>query len=34
MLKWRLIVYLAEAARENFRESAHVELQMSVTIEA
>jgi hypothetical protein len=34
MLKWRLIICLAAAARENFRGSAHVELQMSVTIEA
>jgi hypothetical protein len=34
MLKWRLIICMAEAARENFRESAHVELQMTVMIEA
>jgi hypothetical protein len=34
MLKWRLIICLAEAARGNFHESAHVELRMSVTIEA
>jgi len=34
MLKWRLIICMAEAARENFRECARVELQIMVTIEA